>query len=78
VLRRLGRIEALDRERAPSGQLLGELRELVHEAEAWARSGLSESDASPSGEPGLDARGVDRAAAPKPRQKSWREAEGMS
>ena len=38
VLRRLGRIEALDRERAPSGQLLGELRELVHEAEALART----------------------------------------
>ena len=34
MLRRLERIEALDRERAPAGQLLGELRELVHEAEA--------------------------------------------
>jgi hypothetical protein len=39
VLRRLERIEALDRERAPAGQLLGELRELVHEAEALARTG---------------------------------------
>ena len=39
VLRRLERIEALDRERAPSGQLLGELRELVDEAEALARTG---------------------------------------
>ena len=39
VLRRLERIEALDRERAPAGQLLGELRELVHEAEALARAG---------------------------------------
>jgi hypothetical protein len=39
VLRRLERIEELDRERAPAGQLLGELRELVREAEAWARSG---------------------------------------
>jgi hypothetical protein len=37
VLRRLERIEALDRGRAPAGELLGELRELVHEAEAWAR-----------------------------------------
>ena len=34
VLRRLERIEALDRERAPAGRLLGELRELVREAEA--------------------------------------------
>ena len=37
VLSRLERIEALDRERAPAGRLLGELRELVREAEAWAR-----------------------------------------
>ena len=37
VLNRLERIEALDRERAPAGRLLGELRELVREAEAWAR-----------------------------------------
>jgi len=38
VLRRLERIEALDRERAPSTLLLGELRALVLEAEAWARA----------------------------------------
>jgi len=37
VLSRLERIEALDRERAPAGRMLGELRELVREAEAWAR-----------------------------------------
>jgi hypothetical protein len=37
VLRRLERIEALDRGRAPAGRVLGELRELVREAEAWAR-----------------------------------------
>jgi hypothetical protein len=37
VLSRLERIEALDRERASAGRLLGELRELVREAEAWAR-----------------------------------------
>jgi hypothetical protein len=37
VLRRLARIEALDRQRAPAGRMLGELRELVREAEAWAR-----------------------------------------
>ena len=37
VLSRLERIAALDRERAPAGRLLGELRELVREAEAWAR-----------------------------------------
>jgi hypothetical protein len=37
VLDRLQRIEELDRHRAPAAALLGELRELVREAEAWAR-----------------------------------------
>jgi hypothetical protein len=37
VLERLERIDALDRERVPAELLLGELRELVREAEAWAR-----------------------------------------
>ena len=37
MLRRLERIEALDRERAPAALLLAELRELAREAEAWAR-----------------------------------------
>jgi hypothetical protein len=37
VLRRLERIELLDRGRVPASQLLGELRALVREAEAWAR-----------------------------------------
>ena len=37
VLERLERIDALDRERVPAERLLGELRELVREAEAWAR-----------------------------------------
>jgi hypothetical protein len=37
VLRRLERIEALDRERAPAAHVLRELRELVREAEEWAR-----------------------------------------
>jgi hypothetical protein len=37
VLARLERIEALERSGAPAGALLSELRELVHEAEAWAR-----------------------------------------
>jgi len=37
VLERLGRIEELDRSRAPAQVLLGELRLLVSEAEAWAR-----------------------------------------
>jgi hypothetical protein len=36
VSTRLRRIEALDRERAPAGQVLDELRELVREAEALA------------------------------------------
>jgi hypothetical protein len=37
VLRRLERIESFDRRRIPAAQLLGELRALVREAEAWAR-----------------------------------------
>ena len=37
VLRRLERIEALDREGAHPDAVLAELRELVHEAEAWAK-----------------------------------------
>jgi hypothetical protein len=37
VLRRLERIESLDRGRVPPAQLLGELRELVREAEAWSK-----------------------------------------
>ncbi|TML85011.1 MAG: hypothetical protein E6G08_16280 [Actinobacteria bacterium] len=37
VLGRLERIEELERRGAPPAELLDELRELVHEAEAWAR-----------------------------------------
>ena len=37
LLKRLERIEALDREGAPPALLLPELRALVGEAEAWAR-----------------------------------------
>jgi hypothetical protein len=37
VMQRLDRIEALEREGAHPTTLLAELRELVHEAEAWAR-----------------------------------------
>ena len=37
VLARLERIDALGREQARSVELLGELRALVREAEAWAR-----------------------------------------
>ena len=37
VLERIKRIQALDREQAPASSLLGELRELVAEAEAWVR-----------------------------------------
>jgi hypothetical protein len=37
VMRRLDRIEALDREGAHPQTLLAELRELVREAEAWSR-----------------------------------------
>jgi hypothetical protein len=37
VLARLERIDALDRAHADPSLVLGELRELVREAEAWAR-----------------------------------------
>jgi hypothetical protein len=37
VLVRLDRIETLEREGAPPGVLLEELRGLVHEAEVWVR-----------------------------------------
>ena len=37
VLARLDRIEALEREGAPPGVLLDELRGLVRDAEDWAR-----------------------------------------
>jgi hypothetical protein len=37
VLARLDRIEALERDRALPGVLLGELRALLEEAEAWVR-----------------------------------------
>jgi hypothetical protein len=37
VMRRLQRIESLDRGRASTSVLLDELRALVREAEAWAR-----------------------------------------
>jgi hypothetical protein len=35
VLDRLERIEALDRDAAPAGELLDELRSLLREAETW-------------------------------------------
>ena len=38
VLARLDRIETLEREGAPPGVLLDELRGLVQEAEAWVRT----------------------------------------
>ena len=37
VLERLRRIDELERVQAPARLVLGELRELVREAEAWAR-----------------------------------------
>jgi len=37
VIRRLDRIETLERRGAAAPELLAELRELVREAEAWAR-----------------------------------------
>lgn len=38
MLRRLERIEALDREEAPAAALLEELRALVRDAETWLRA----------------------------------------
>ena len=38
VLHRLDRIEALDRNAAPAGELLDELRGLLREAETWLRA----------------------------------------
>jgi predicted metal-dependent hydrolase len=38
VLARLDRIEALERQRAPAGVLLDEVRALLAEAEAWVRA----------------------------------------
>jgi hypothetical protein len=38
VLRRLERIEALEHDEAPAGELLAELRVLVREAETWLRA----------------------------------------
>jgi hypothetical protein len=44
VLRRLERIEALDRDDAPPGVLLAEVRALLAEAEAWVRAEPSGTD----------------------------------
>ncbi|HEX2293323.1 MAG TPA: hypothetical protein VHH55_08415 [Gaiellaceae bacterium] len=38
VLRRLDRIEQLDRDDAPTGVLLDELRRLLRDGEAWLRA----------------------------------------
>jgi hypothetical protein len=38
VLERLARISDLEREQAPPSELLGELKELVREAEIWLRA----------------------------------------
>jgi hypothetical protein len=46
VLRRLRRIEALERERAPVRSLLAEVHALVDEAEAWAAAEASETGAA--------------------------------
>ena len=45
LLTRLERIEALDRASASPNELLGELRALVTEAEAWARAERPGADA---------------------------------
>jgi hypothetical protein len=49
VLRRLGRIEALEREGAPARSLLAEVHALLAEAEAWTaaeRSGAGPAEAA--------------------------------
>jgi hypothetical protein len=45
VLDRLARIEQLEREQAPASELLGELRELIREAESWVRAEPEAADA---------------------------------
>ena len=44
MLRRLGRIEALERERAPARSILAEVRALLEEAEAWVAREGGEAD----------------------------------
>jgi hypothetical protein len=49
VLRRLSRIEALEREGAPARSLLAEVHALLAEAEAWAaaeRGGVESAEAA--------------------------------
>lgn len=49
VLRRLGRIEALEREGAPPRSLLAEVHALLEEAEAWVaseRGGTDDAEAA--------------------------------
>jgi hypothetical protein len=38
VMERLARIESLERDGCPAAVLLGEVRALLHEAEAWVRA----------------------------------------
>jgi hypothetical protein len=51
VLERLKRIEELERRRAPSQELLAELRKLVRDGEAWLRA---------EGEPAAAAEALER------------------
>jgi hypothetical protein len=44
VMRRLRRIEALERERAPARSVLAEVRALLVEAQAWASVERAETD----------------------------------
>ena len=46
ILRRLGRIEALEREGAPARSLLAEVHALLAEAEAWVASERSGTEAA--------------------------------
>jgi hypothetical protein len=46
VMRRLGRIEALEREGAPPRSLLAEVHALLYEAEAWIASERGGADAA--------------------------------
>jgi hypothetical protein len=58
VLRRLDRIERLDRAAVPAEVLLAELRALVGEAEAWARREGVGADAVEHVRAALDRGGV--------------------
>jgi hypothetical protein len=66
LLERLSRIRELDRGRAPASELLGELRKLVGEAEAWARLEGDKRAGAAADEIAASVAGVDEVQATRP------------